>query len=73
MKKTTVTVFTSYPFSVGQKIRIEQSKRQGDWLVVDIDDRKVTLQCPISGKKFSWNRFCYHVHDQEVETWPSKE
>lgn len=66
-----VTVFKSYPFKKGQKIRIEESKRSGDWEVVDVTDTKVTLRCPITQKAFSWARFCYHVEDK-IQQWPIK-
>lgn len=67
--KTKVTVFEQYQFVPGQKIRIEKSKRAGDWEVVGVTDRKVTLKCPISGKEFTWDAFCYRVSDEECR-WP---
>lgn len=66
-----VTVFEQYQFTPGQKIRIENSKRAGDWEVVSVTDRKVTLRCPISNKEFVWDAFCYHVSDQEC-AWPQE-
>lgn len=69
--KTTVTVFEQYQFKPGQKIRIEKSKRAGDWEVVGVTERKVTLKCPISGKEFTWDAFCFHVADEECE-WPQE-
>ncbi len=65
-----VTIFEAYPFKVGQKIRIEKSKRAGDWEVAGVTDTKVTLKCPISKKEFSWSRFCYFVEDKNTQ-WPS--
>lgn len=65
-----VTVFEAYPFKKGQKIRIENSKRSGDWEVVDVTETKVKLRCPISKKEFSWNRFCYFVEEKHTR-WPS--
>lgn len=64
-----VTVFKGYPFKAGQKIRIENSPRSGDWEVIHVTDHKVTLRCPISGKEFSWSRFCYLV-DEVSRPWP---
>jgi len=64
-----VAVFTPYPFAIGEKINISQGHRQGDWVVVGIDDRKVTLRCPVSGKEYSWDKFCYLVATQE-RVWP---
>jgi len=64
-----VIVFKPYPFEVGQKINIDGSKRAGDWEVVDITERKVTLKCPISKKEFTWDRFCYFVEEKTMQ-WP---
>lgn len=70
MTKQKVAIFKPYPFQVGQKIRIEGSKREGDWEVADISERKVTLRCPISKKKFTWDLFCYFVEDRDNSPWP---
>ena len=64
-----VTVFKLYPFKKGQKIRIEDSGRSGDWEVIDMSDSKVTLRCPISKKEYKWARFCYYTEDKKVK-WP---
>lgn len=66
----TVSVFKPYPFTKGQKIRIEGSKRSGDWEVIDFTENKVTLRCPVSKKEFEWALFCYHVDDEENAEWP---
>ena len=65
-----VTLFKPYPFKEGQKIRIEGSKRSGDWEVVSLTETKVTLRCPISKREFSWDRFCYFIEDKTME-WPA--
>lgn len=65
-----VTIFRPYPFHVGQKIRIEGSGRGGDWEVIDITERKVTLRCPVSHKQFEWDRFCYFVEEKSRAAWP---
>jgi hypothetical protein len=67
-----VTLFKGYPFKVGQKIRIEESPRSGDWEVIHVTDHKVTLRCPLSGREFSWSRFCYKVEETE-RPWPDTE
>jgi hypothetical protein len=67
-----VAVFQQYPFEPGQKIHIADGPRKGDWEVVDADERSVTLRCPISGREFTWKRFCYLVEDREAE-WPAGE
>ncbi len=64
-----VALFEPYPFKKGQKIRIQGSKRSGDWEVVDVTDAKVTLKCPISKKEFTWDRFCYFVEEKHT-VWP---
>ena len=64
-----VTLFKAYPFKVGQKIRIEDSPRSGDWEVIGVTDHKVTLKCPVSGRELTWSRFCYHVTDRDM-SWP---
>ena len=68
-----VSVFAPYPFYVGQKIRIENSRRAGDWEVAAVDDKTVTLRCPISNKTFEWTRFCYLVADEKDTVWPRKD
>ena len=70
MSKHKVTIFKPYPFQVGQKIRIEGSKREGDWEVVDITDHKVTLRCPLSKKEYTWDLFCYFTEEKDDASWP---
>lgn len=65
-----VTVFLPYPFKVGQKIRIEDSRRKGDWEVVGVGEHTITLKCPLSKKEFEWTKFCYQVGDEKNTTWP---
>lgn len=67
-----VTLFKAYPFQVGQKIRIEESPRSGDWEVIKVTEHKVSLRCPISKKEITWSRFCYFTEETERE-WPDKE
>ncbi len=66
----TITVFKPYPLVVGQKIAIEGGPRKGDWEVSAISERKVTLKCPVSGRTFEWNRFCYYAQDRQQDEWP---
>jgi len=66
---TDVALFKAYPFKVGQKIRIEESPRFGDWEVIKLSEHKVTLKCPVSGREMVWSRFCYHVEDKKM-AWP---
>lgn len=65
-----VTVFKPYPFVVGQKIRIEDSRRAGDWEIAAVGEHTVTLHCPISHKEFEWNKFCYAVEERKNSVWP---
>ena len=73
MAKHLVAVFRPYAFEVGQKINIDGGPRAGDWEVVGLGERKVTLRCPISGREFEWDRFCYLVDEQEDVEWPQEE
>lgn len=68
-----VAVFKPYPFRVGQKIRIEESRRGGDWEVAAIDEHTVTLRCPISHKEFKWTKFCYLREERTNSEWPLKD
>jgi hypothetical protein len=68
--KQTVHVFQQYPFTVGDKIRIEDGRRKGDWEVAAIEEHKVVLRCPISKKEFAWNKFCYLSEKEEGAEWP---
>jgi hypothetical protein len=68
-----VAVFRCYPFAVGQKIRIEDGPRAGDWEVVEVGERKVTLRCPLSGREFAWDRFAYHVAEADAMAWPQED
>jgi len=68
-----VSVFEPYPFEIGQRIRIESGPRAGDWEVIGVTERKVTLRCPISHREFEWDRFCYLVEDRENEEWPRED
>ncbi|GBC60474.1 hypothetical protein DENIS_1427 [Desulfonema ishimotonii] len=70
MEKHHVTMFRPYPFTAGQKIRIEDGPRKGDWEVTEVSERKVKLRCPVSHRVFDWNRFCYVVEEREDEQWP---
>lgn len=68
-----VAVFKPYPFSVGQKIRIEDSRRAGDWEIAAVDEHMITLRCPISKKEFKWNKFCYLAEERKDTSWPKED
>lgn len=70
MRQPTVTLFSQYPFAKGEKITITSGPRAGDWEVIDLTDRTVKLRCPVSGREFTWDRFCYQVEKRENEPWP---
>jgi hypothetical protein len=72
MPEHRVAIFEPYPFEPGQKIRIADGPRRGDWEVVAATGKDVTLRCPISGREFTWKRFCYRVAERESE-WPSED
>ncbi len=69
MSPDKITLFTPYPFTVGQKIRITAGHRAGDWLVVAVSEKKVTLRCPVSRREFEWDRFCYQSGESDGP-WP---
>ncbi len=73
MDRHTVTIFSSYPFTIGQKIRIEGSNRRGDWEVIGLNDKKIRLRCPVSGREVEWARFGYLVSERENTAWPQVE
>ena len=66
----TVTTFRRYPLEAGQKIRILDGPRGGDWLVTGVDDRKMRLRCPVSGREVEWERFCAVADVLQDEPWP---
>ena len=70
MEKQKVAIFKPYPFYEGQKIHIDGGPRNGDWEVIGVTDHKVMLRCPVSFKKFKWDRFCYFVEDVSGVKWP---
>lgn len=70
MSKHLVTIFSQYPFATGEKITIANGPRAGDWEVIGLSDRTVKLRCPVSGREFAWDRFCYQVEKKENEQWP---
>ncbi|MFZ5797155.1 MAG: hypothetical protein ACYCYR_05745 [Desulfobulbaceae bacterium] len=64
--------FQRYPFREGQRLHIEDGPRRGDWEVIAVDEKKVTLRCPVSGHVAEWDRFCYFVEERDAE-WPARE
>jgi hypothetical protein len=72
MAKHRVTFFRQAAFEPGQKVHIEDGPRRGDWEVVAADAKTVTLRCPLSGREFQWQRFCYLTDEREAE-WPAEE
>ena len=67
-----VIIFDPFAFEPGQRIRIASGPRRGDWQVVAVSARKVTLRCPVSGREVEWDRFCYHVDERDTP-WPAEE
>jgi len=72
MQRHEVTVFKPFPFVEGQKIHIDGGKRNGDWEVIGVSEAKVKLRCPISGREFEWDRFCYQAEQRDYESWPTE-
>lgn len=69
-KNHDVAVFEPYNFKKGQKIRIQGSKRRGDWEVIHLEENRMTLKCPISGKELTCDRFCFFLEEKQNEPWP---
>jgi hypothetical protein len=68
-----VVVFQPYPFRVGLKIHIESGPRKGDWEVINVNEKKVKLRCPVSLREFEWDRFCYFIEEREGVNWPQQD
>ena len=73
MARHRVTFFRQYPFTPGQRIHILDGPRRGDWEVVAADDKTVTLRCPVSGRQFTWKRFCYFAEERDAAEWPAED
>ncbi|MCL7489550.1 MAG: hypothetical protein M8357_15390 [Desulfobulbaceae bacterium] len=67
-----ILFFKRFPFEIGQRIHLEDGPRKGDWEVAGVDEKKVTLRCPVSGYEAHWDRFCYFVEEKQA-AWPSAE
>ena len=67
-----VVFFQRYPFRPGQKLHIGDGPRHGDWEVIAVDEKKVTLRCPVSGIEVEWERFCYFVEERDAP-WPARQ
>jgi hypothetical protein len=72
MERHQVSFFKPFPFEEGQKIRIEGGKRNGDWEVIGVSENKVILRCPVSGRQFEWDRFCYLTELRDNQMWPTE-
>ena len=66
------TCFRQYPFRPGQKTRIEDGLRSGDWEVPALDHETMTLRCPVSGRQVASRRFCYLVGERTTD-WPRED
>jgi len=73
MEHEKIAVFRTYPFYKDQKIHIENGPRRGDWLVIEVSERKVKFRCPVSFREFEWDRFCYFVEEQSDREWPHRD
>jgi hypothetical protein len=72
-ERHTVIIFRPFPHAVGQKITIASGPRAGDWLIAAVGERKVTFRCPVSGREFEWDRFCYFAEERQDEPWPHRD
>lgn len=67
-----IILFKRFPFEMGQKIHIADGPRKGDWEVIDVDEKKVKLRCPVSGFEAHWDRFCYFA-EEKMAVWPAED
>ena len=67
-----VTTFRRASLEPGQKVRLLDGPRGGDWLVLGVDDRKMRLRCPVSGREVEWDRFTAEEGTILAEVWPAK-
>jgi len=72
MTTSRVLLFRPYPLKAGDKIHIEEGPRSGDWEVLAASEKTLTLRCPVSQRRFEWNRFCYFVEERDQAQWPSQ-
>lgn len=70
MASHNVFVFKPFLFESGQKIRIEDGPRKGDWEVIGLTEHKMKLRCPVTSREVEWNRFCYYVEERKDSPWP---
>jgi hypothetical protein len=73
MSKARVVTFRRYPLEEGQKIRILDGPRGGDWLVTGVGERTMRLRCPVSGREVEWDRFCAQAEVLDGEEWPRRD
>lgn len=73
MARFDVTLFKPYPFKLGEKIHIDGGPRGGDWEVIGLTERKVSLRCPVTRREVQWDRFCYLVENQKNVIWPTED
>ena len=66
----TVAIFRPYPFLIGQRIYIDSGPRHGDWEVIDVEEDRIRLRCPVSGRQVIWRQFCYLIWEGLGEPWP---
>ncbi|MCU0588836.1 MAG: hypothetical protein MUF52_11860 [Syntrophobacteraceae bacterium] len=72
MARHRVALFKLFPLEAGQKIRIEDGPRRGDWEVLGVTERKMKLRCPVTFKEVEWDRFACLARELEDEEWPEE-
>lgn len=70
MSKHEVIVFREYQLTPGQKIKIENGLRRGDWLVVSSGEKKIRLRCPVSGVEIECDKTFSLVEMRVQDKWP---
>ncbi len=67
-----IKIFRQAELAPGDRIHITDGPRRGDWEVAAASEKNLTLRCPVSGREFTWTRFCYLLEERE-QPWPLKE
>ncbi len=65
-----VKIFRPYQFQLGHKIYIAGGPRGGDWEVIEVGERKIKLQCPVSLRVIECDHFYFFVEEASGLEWP---
>jgi len=69
--KAKIKILKRLELAPGDRIHIEDGPRRGDWQVTAVNEKELTLRCPVSGREFTWARFCYLLEERDQQ-WPKE-